>query len=240
MFFRFLKRFYIFGSMEDDLIKVLTNTDLFSDMNESEITVFLNEYSYKIKRYSKNDVFALAGERVNYLMIVLKGGLIARMVSESGKYIQIDKIDVGRIVAPAMLFGTENIFPVNVIPEGDTLVFFMHKDNFLKAMHKKEQLLYNYLKVICDIHHFLSAKIYSLSLKTIQGKLAEYILHESDQQGGKQTVTLSMSRQELADKFAVARQALSRSLSELEKEGVILVKGKEIEILDRTKLKELE
>lgn len=226
--------------MEQDLINILSKSDLFYEVGQHEIEAFLTNGSFKIKEYSKSDVFALAGDRVNHLMLVLDGTLIARMVSESGKYIQIDKIESGRIVAPAMLFATHNLFPVNVIPENNTSVFFMHRDSFLKAMHQNEKLLHNFIRIVSDINRFLSTKIHSLSLKTIRGKLAEYILQESEKQGGKQKINLPMSKQELADKFAIARQALSRSLSELEEEGIISIKGKVIEILDESKLASIE
>lgn len=224
--------------MEVNIVDRLSQSDLFTDIDKAEIEFFLDNNVYNIKEYTKNDVFALAEDRVNHLMIVIHGSLIARMVSESGKYIQIDKIDSGRIVAPAMLFASHNVFPVNVIPDETTSVLFMHRDRFLKAMHQNEKLLHNFIRIISDINRFLSTKIHSLSLKTIRGKLAEYILKESDRQGGDATITLLMTKQELADKFAVARQALSRSLSELEEEGLISIKGKKIEILDRNRLLE--
>ncbi|NMA73309.1 MAG: Crp/Fnr family transcriptional regulator [Bacteroidales bacterium] len=219
--------------MKLNLVDHLSQTDLFSNIDKTEVEVFLEKNVYNIKEYTKNDVFALAGDKVNYLMLVIDGSLIARMVSESGKYIQIDKIDAGRIVAPAMLFASQNVFPVNVIPEENTSVFFMHRDCFLSAMHRNEKLLHNFIQIVSDINRFLSTKIHSLSLKSIRGKLAEYILQESDKIGGENTIRLTLSKQELADKFAVTRQALSRSLSELEDAGMIIVKGREITIINK-------
>lgn len=219
--------------MKLNLVDHLSQTDLFSNIDKTEVEVFLKKNVYNIKEYTKNDVFTLAGDKVNYLMLVIDGSLIARMVSESGKYIQIDKIDAGRIVAPAMLFASQNVFPVNVIPKENTSVFFMHRDCFLSAMHRNEKLLHNFIQIVSDINHFLSTKIHSLSLKSIRGKLAEYILQESDKIGGENTIRLTISKQELADKFAVTRQALSRSLSELEDAGMIIVKGREITIINK-------
>lgn len=110
--------------MKLNLVDHLSQTDLFSNIDKTEVEVFLKKNVYNIKEYTKNDVFALAGDKVNYLMLVIDGSLIARMVSESGKYIQIDKIDAGRIVAPAMLFASQNVFPVNVYSQGKYFCFF--------------------------------------------------------------------------------------------------------------------
>lgn len=222
------------------LVDFLSDNELFIPIKKAEIEALLYKSMYSLKTYSKSDVFALAGDRVNHLMIVIKGALNARMVSESGKYIQIDKIDEGRIVAPAMLFASENVFPVNVIPDEDTLVLFIHREEFLKMMHRNEYLLHNFIRIVSDINRFLSTKIHSLSLKTIRGKLAEYLLHESEKAGGSQVITLTLSKQNLADKFAIARQALSRSLSELEEDGLILLQGKKITLLDKKGLSEID
>lgn len=223
-----------------ELVEILSSSYLFNGISSDEIQSLLYNNEYKIKEYTKNDVFALAGDKVNHLMIVLEGAMIARMVSESGKFIQIDKIDEGRIIAPAMLFATDNVFPVNVIPENEAKVFFMHKESFLKAMNQNKILLHNFIRIVSDINRFLSTKIHSLSLKTIRGKLAEYILQEVEKQGRATSMILPLTKQELADKFAVARQALSRSLSELEEEGLISVNSKEIIILDKFRLADIE
>lgn len=224
----------------DILLEVFSKSPLFENIRQEDVEIFLENNAYRIKDYTKNDVLALAGDKVNHLIIVIRGELIARMVSESGKYIQIDNFTSGRIIAPAMLFATHDVFPVNVIPEGDASVFFMHKDTFLKAMHQNEKLLHNFIRIVSDINRFLSTKIHSLSLRTIRGKLADYILSESEIQKNQNKITLPMTKQELADKFAVARQALSRSLSELEEQGLISIKGREITILNKEKLSLVE
>lgn len=221
-------------------IKALLEAELFEGLSNSDIENFLQNNAYSIRNYASNDVFALAGDKVNFLMVVLEGVLIARMVSDSGKYIQIDRIEKGRIIAPAMLFATNNVFPVNVVPDTNTTVLFMHKDIFLKAIHRSEKLLFNFMRIVSDINSFLSTKIHSLSLKTIRGKLAEFFLHLSEIQEKKDIITLNLTRQELADKFAVSRQALSRSLSELEESELIEIKGREIKIKDRQGLRNEE
>lgn len=226
--------------MENKLINILSQSDLFRNIKPVEIEFLLSNYTYTTKSYTKKDVFALAKDKVNFLMIVLEGSLIARMVSDSGKYVQIDRIKAGRAIAPAIIFATDNVFPVNVIPDENTEVLFMRKEIFLKAMQKNETLLLNFIEIVSNINGFLSKKIHTLSLKSIRGKLAEYILQLSAEQNNSDIVMLHLTRQELADKFAVARQAISRSLSELEGEGLIEVDAKRIRIKDCIRLKNEE
>lgn len=146
--------------MKDNLLDILSRSALFVNIDRSDIEYFINNNDYKVENYTKNDVFALAQDKVNHLMIVLEGEMVARMVSDSGKSIQIDKIEAGRIIAPAMIFATNNVFPVNVIPDCDSSVFFMHKNTFFKAMHQDETLLHNFIRIVSDINKFLSTKIH--------------------------------------------------------------------------------
>lgn len=225
--------------MTKPLVDTLATSNLFEGIATAEIEMLLSGHNYDIREYNSDDVFALTGSKVNHLMIVIEGGLNTRMVSDSGKYIQIEKIEKGKVVAPAMLFATRNEFPVNVIPEDETSVFFMHRESFLKAMQENEKLLMNFIRSVSDINRFLSSRIRSLSLKSIRGKLSEYLLLLSGEQGNKNQITIPLTRQELADKFAVSRQSLIRSLTELEEEGLISVEGREVTII-RHNLLELE
>lgn len=219
-----------------NLENILMSSNLFKEISLEEIEQLTQRYAYKIKNYSPKDVFALAGDRINELTIVLQGTLVTNMVSESGKYIQIDRLDKGRIVAPAMLFAEDNCYPVNVLPINDVLVFTMHKNVFLDVLNAHNKVLFNFIRIISDVNRFLTEKIHLVSLKSIRGKIAEYILRLAQEQESNTIVNLNLSRQALADKFGVSRQALSRSLSELNEEGLINVQGKKITIINRERL----
>ena len=173
-------------------------------------------------------------------MVVISGNLIARMVASSGKFVQIDKIGPGRVVAPAILFATHNVYPVNVLIEKEVVLFSVSRSTFLKAMQSNEKLLLNFIRSISDINRFLSEKIRFLSLKTLRGKIAAYLLSASMAQDNTLKVRIKESRQELSEKFGVSRQSLARSISELEDEGILTASARTITILDKNKLRNCE
>lgn len=226
--------------MDIEMIKeVLSKSSLFKGFSENDIEEFLSLYIYKTETYSKNDIIALMGDPCQFLLLVLEGNAIARMVSDSGKYLQIEKIEAGRILAPAMLFATKSEFPVNVIPEGDLSLLKMSKKEFLKAMQANSNLLFNFIQIVSDINRFLSDKIHFLSLMSLKLKLAQYFLSFTELQNNDKVIEIPMGRQELADKFGVSRQSLIRTLTELEEEQLIQVNNRQIAILDRDGLKNL-
>jgi CRP-like cAMP-binding protein len=83
--------------------------------------------------------------------------------------------------------------------------------------------------------HFLSERLKLLSIKTIKGKLAQYILARST----SMNFTLDMNQTALAEYFGVTRPSFSRSLSEMVSDGIISLKGKNGKVLNFLKLKKL-
>lgn len=226
--------------MEANKIKqILENSPLFKGISNQELDIFLNNHSYKIESYTKSDIIALMGDPCHYLLLVLEGDVIARMVSESGKYLQIEKIGVGRVLAPAFLFATKSEFPVNVIPEGNVVLFKMSKKELVSSMQTNKTLLFNFMQMISDISRFLSDKIHFLSLMSLKVKLAQYFLNFAEIQNNDKEIDIPIGRQELADKFGVSRQSLIRSLTELEEEKLIVVNNRQIKIVDKKRLESL-
>ena len=93
------------------------------------------------------------------------------------------------------------------------------------------------MDMISNRSQFLSEKIKFLNFKTIKGKLANYILQKAGNDG--LSVTLGMTQSDLADFFGVARPSVARALGDLEEEGYIEAKGKNIKIIDRKGLSDL-
>lgn len=81
---------------------------------------------------------------------------------------------------------------------------------------------------------FLTNKLQMISLKSLRKKLATFFLEKTTAENG--SFVLKRSRTQLAEYFGVQRQSLARSLKEMEDEGIILLKGREIQILDRSRL----
>lgn len=218
--------------IEEEVINQLTYCPLFQGIDAQEIEKLLENSGYKLDSYGKNDIVALIGYPCNHLLIILKGTLIARMVSDSGKFVDIEKMGVGKVLAPAMLFADDNVFPVNVLPEEDVVLFKIKKEKFLEWMQNNAKMLSNFIRLISNVNRFLSQKIHFLSLKSLRGKIAEYLITLSEQDNNSSIVSIPLTRQDMADKFGVSRQSLIRSLSELEALNFIKVEGRNIKLLD--------
>jgi CRP-like cAMP-binding protein len=216
---------------------VLIKSPLFRGMILEEAVSAVSSTPYRIRRFKAGSLISQSGEPVNSFMMVIEGVVKGEMVDFSGRIIKIEDIPASGALAAAFIFGSRNRFPVNVVAVSDTQLLVIEKADFLKFLKSNDKILANFLDIISNRSQFLSEKIKFLNFKTIRGKLAQYILQTAGPD--KSEIRLTMTQNELAEYFGVARPSIARVISELEKDGIICTKGKYLRILDIKKLAEL-
>ena len=225
-----------FVRMEDRIIQALCRCPLFAAMEPFEIEMTLSGIAYCIVNYNKHDVYALAGMPCKYADIVISGQLVCRMVSLSGKQVEVSRLREGNIVAPAFIFAKHNSMAVSVETEDETAVLRMSPTTLLYLLDRDDKIRMNFIRVLSNIDVFLTHKMKVLSLFTVREKVTYMLLEQAGRQGSD-IIKLDKSRQEIADSFGIQKYSLLRVLSELAKNEAIRIEGKTITILDRKKMK---
>lgn len=209
---------------------------LFKGLSLKELQQCLDSITYQVKRYSKHDYIANAGDELTGQYILLEGTVTGEMVDVNDKKIKIEDIHSPRPLATAFVFGGNHFFPVNLYCQNDVRVMIIPKAVFVNLLQKHERILYNYLNIISSRAQFLSEKIKFLSFRTIKGKIAHYLFQLSDKMHSEQ-IELPESQTSLASLFGVTRPSLARALGDLEKQGMIVIAGRQIKILNKDALK---
>ena len=158
------------------------------------------------------------------------------MVSLSGKQVEVSRLRPGNLVAPAFIFAKDTTLPVSVETDSKVNILRMTPETLKTLIDKDEDIRMNFIHTLSNIDVFLTQKMKVLSLFTVREKVAYLLLERAGEQNSN-TIHLERSRQEIADSFGIQKFSLLRVLSDFEKEGIIRVDGKTIEILDRNKLK---
>ena len=220
----------------DQMMQVLQKCPLFAGMSTLSIDLALGNISYQIINFAPRDVYTLAGMPCRFADIVLSGSLICRMVSLSGKQVEVTRLRPGNLIAPAFIFAKNNSMPVSVETDSEVTLLRMTPQTLKKLIDDDADIRMNYIRSLSNIDVFLTHKMKLLSLFTVREKVAYLLLERAGEQNSN-TIRLTRSRQEIADSFGIQKFSLLRVLSEFEKEGVIRVDGKTIEIIDRSRLK---
>lgn len=220
----------------DQMMQVLQKCPLFAGMSTLSIDLALGNISYQIINFAPRDVYTLAGMPCRFADIVLSGSLICRMVSLSGKQVEVTRLRPGNLIAPAFIFAKNNSMPVSVETDSEVTLLRMTPQTLKKLIDDDADIRMNYIRSLSNIDVFLTHKMKVLSLFTVREKVAYLLLERAGEQNSN-TIRLTRSRQEIADSFGIQKFSLLRVLNEFEKEGVIRVDGKTIEIIDRSRLK---
>ena len=210
--------------MEQRVLNALTKCPLFAGMAPVEIEIAMAGVTYSIVNYDSHDIYALTGMPCKTLDIVIRGVLVCRMSSLSGKQVEVSRLHEGNLVAPAFIFGT------------DVTVLRMQKTAFHHLIGTNEQIRDNFIRVLSNINAFLTHRMRILSLFTVKEKVA-YLLLELAGEQGSNVIHLSQSRQEIADSFGIQKFSLLRVLADFTKAGAIKINGREVTILDRSKMR---
>ncbi len=216
-------------------MEALLRCPLFAGMHEIEIEMTLSGVHYNIVRLDAHDVYALAGMPCKHVDIIVSGELICRMSSLSGKQVEVSKLRMGNMVAPAFIFAKDKSLPVSVETESKVELFRMRPDVLKALINDDEHIRMNFIRTLSNIDVFLTQKMKVLSLFTVREKVAYLLLERSGEQGTNK-VHLTRSRKEIADSFGIQKFSLLRVLSDFEKEGAIEIHGKDITILDKQKM----
>ncbi|WP_416197410.1 MAG: Transcriptional regulatory protein [Sporanaerobacter sp.] len=214
-----------------NIIPVLNKCVLFKNISKEEIEALLNEISYNINTYKKDEIIALEESKCTNLGMILEGKVEVQKIFPSGKVIALNNFSEGNIFGEALVFSEKNVYPSTIVSTDDTKIMFVQKNDIIKLCSRNDKFLNNFMTVLSDRILMLSGKIRNLSYETIRKKVANILLEEYKKQ---KTVflTLPYSRKKMAEMLNVQRPSLSRELINMKEEGIIDFDRNVIKILD--------
>jgi len=201
-----------------------------------EDKLFPADLKYSIKNYPKNNLILRQGDLCDALYILMSGSVKTEMITENGNLLGIEIINAPRPLAPAFLFSGNNRFPVDVTTLEDVEILKIPKNEVVRLMTTQPDFMQQFLTHNSNRTQFLTNRLQLLSIKTIKGKIAHFLLEQTNEHGS--TFTLNRNQTELADFFGVARPSLARSLSEMIQDGIIRIDKKEYTVLNKKKLRD--
>jgi CRP-like cAMP-binding protein len=201
--------------------QILLNSPLFRGLTNEELDFLMQNINHQIRQFRSGELLAQAGEDVDKAILLLQGRLQGEMVDFAGNSLKIEELDPPQMVAAAFLFGPQNKFPVFLSAKTEGSFMVILKKDFTRMLSLEPRVMVNYINIVSAKAQFLSGKITFLSLKTIKEKIAYYLLQRVKQSQNMQ-VNIDQTQTALADLFGVTRPSLTRSVLEMEKQGVLV------------------
>lgn len=199
-----------------------------------ELLEVLKENKTRIT-YLKGETIFKQGAFAPFVIYVVDGLVKVYLQTGYEKQINISLAKSGDFLAFSSVFG-ENIHTYSTLALKDSEICMIEKESL------KEILIQNPLfalqitsKNYRHERHLLEI-IKNVSYKQMRGKLATALLYLSQEEFIKEEVFSYLTRQDIADFASISAESAIKFLKEFEKENMIQLSGKDILIVNHSKL----
>jgi CRP/FNR family transcriptional regulator len=194
------------------------------------------------KTVRRKEILFTDGEEAKGFYVVLSGRMKIYKVSPDGKEQILHIVSAPDAFAEAALF-LEGAYPAFAEALSDCQLLFFPKRGFVQLIEKNPRLSINMIVTLSQYLRRFALLVEELSLKEVSSRIAKYLLDLSKRSSkeGKSAkeVELDLSKTQLALRLGTISETLSRTLAKLKAKGMIDVRGKKIQILNREALEEL-
>ncbi|MDD2574553.1 MAG: Crp/Fnr family transcriptional regulator [Bacillota bacterium] len=202
----------------------LTNLSFFNGVNKT----LLNKVSVVFLKYIKNETVYSQGLPCKSMDIVLSGELVAYSLTANGSESIVFDFKKGSSIGTNLLFGNVNNYPMNIYCTEDCELLHIGKPD-VEFLLQDPHFMMNFIRSISLNSQGMNRKIVMFTQKTLRENLLDYFSALSAEQKS-QTVTLPISKKQLADYLSVQRPSLFRELKKMKDEGLIEVNNRKIKI----------
>ena len=188
--------------------------------------------------YMKGENLFKQGAFAPYVLYVASGLIKVYLQTGYDKQVNISLATSGSILGFSSLFG-ENIHTYSAQALKDSEVCMIEKESLKEILLQNPQFALEITSKNYRNERHLLEIIKNLSYKQMRGKLASSLLYLSQEEFMKENVFEFLSRQETADFASISAESAIKFLKEFEKERIIRLTGKDIEIIDHSKLENI-
>ena len=216
--------------MQADVIRQIT---LFRGMDDAEIAAALSALAAKENSYEKDEAILYAGTVSERMGLVLDGSVTIESNDVWGNRTILSHIETGGTFAEtyALLEGEPML--VDVIANERSRILFLRIGSLNRLQRDlspwRVKLIGNLLRVSAQKNLHLSGRSFHTAPKSIRGRVMAY-LNSVSLQKHRTAFDIPFDRQQLADYLNVERSALSRELSKMRQDGLIIVRRNQFEI----------
>ena len=217
--------------MATDRVSALKKTSLFGALDESELSA-LSDRAVE-QRLAPGEILFIAGEEARGLYVIVEGAVRAFRESVDGREQVIHVERAGATIAEVPMFD-DGTYPSTVAAEEDSLILFIDKREVRKLCLSHPNIALATLKLLATRLRRCAELVESLSLHEVDERLARLLLDEARARGrraGKEVVfELVLTNQQIAARIGTVREVVSRALSRLQQNELIVVNGRVVTI----------
>ncbi len=185
--------------------------------------------------YMKGENLFKQGAFAPYVLFVVNGLIKVYLQTGYDKQINLSLAKSGEFLAFSSIFG-ENIHTYSSQALKDAEICMIEKESLKEILLSNPKFALEITSKNYRNERHLLEIIKNLSYKQMRGKMASTLLYLSQEEFLRENVFEYLTRQEIADFASVSTESAIKFLKEFEKEKIIHLHGKNIEISNFSKL----
>lgn len=209
---------------------------LFNSLTEAEL-LMLNKDRYSV-RFHKGEVILKQGTRADYLVSIIEGFAKMYIEGDHGRNLVLDFINPPRVLGgPGAQIEGRHKYSVVAIRE--TLVCFIDLESFRHVFSSSSTFAEQFL-IHCSGNYLAALdRMVGISQKQMHGRMADALLHLSEDVYKSKTISDDITRQDIAEYTSMSKDSAIRVLKEFERDQIIDLRGRQIQVLKSDKLHEI-
>ena len=211
-------------------------SNCFSQLYPDELE-FINNKKTQLN-YLKGETIFKQGAFAPYVMFVIDGFVKTFLQTGYNKQINIGLAKAGDFLAFSSIFG-ENIYNHSAVTIKDSKICMIDKEALKTLLLKNPEFAMRITSRNYRNENHLFEIIKNISYRQMQGKLATVLLYLSSNDFIEEKVFQLLSRQDIADFASISTESAIKFLKEFEKEKILALRGKDIEIINKEKLEDI-
>lgn len=192
------------------------------------------------KSIKKGEALFEEGERLNGVFCVRSGVSKLSKASENGKDQIVKLATKGEVIGQRSVV-TEELTNLSAIALNDMEVCFIPKNHLTDNINDNVAFTKAVLVRMAEDLKFADNVIVNMAQKSVKQRIAETLIYLDTNFGQDENgyITMTLTREDIANVVGTAKEACIRALSNFKAEGLIVTEGKKIKLENRNALNRL-
>ena len=200
-------------------LESIIDSGLLNELKKSDYMDAFEQLKISGRNYKSGETVFFEGDIIDKFCIVKKGSVRSEKTYLNGEVHIVDLFDEGSVFGLAFALSKSRITALDFVSNEESEIVFVSMHSIRKSRFSNEMnTALNYM--MADSNIKMGHKIEILAERGLRERMMVY-LHVLRTKSGSDTVTIRMSREQLAQYLCVNRSALSNELSKMRREGLI-------------------
>lgn len=223
-----------------DILHAISQFPLFASLGKDEVEK-ISPFFYK-KLHPASKVIISHGDESKEVYFIVSGAVRATLFTPSGREISYQDLGCGEIFGElSAIDGKPRSTHVIALDDTETLV--IGKKDFNNMILEYPHVGVATMQKMAGMIRFLCDRVYQFGAMDVNCRVRTELVRLAKTQGSDDREPVKITNvprhQDLANRLATHREAVTRELNRLEKNGIIKKENKNLIILDMKKLKTL-